>query len=434
MRQLGLVALMALVSQYTLAQSEVLDLGQVVRQGLAFSPIVKMAEATWNGTKATTNQAEKSLFPSIDLVTSGTFQKNPTRVGTSLTSNSDEIYSSALKLTQPLYRGGLLTNGIASANLNERIAEQSYISARQLTVAALVSAYYSLASAERRLAVAEDQRNVLQAYSQIVSRYEKIGRSRKMERLQASVNLSLGEAKRVIAERERTIASDNLKRLLGFENTDKPLSGRLQLVIAPAAPVALDQALAAAVAGNPDYKAFELKVQKQDYDNELELVEDFPSLNLEAQYGFRAPERPGWFEESSRFQSVGLNLVIPLFSGFTSMSKRQRHVQNIKFVRNQLEDQRLVLRQKLQNSLVNLSSEYTRLTAAESAATLGREALRLANSAYGQGTASSQDVLNAQQTRFESESLLIESQFSYLNALLSLRQLMGVDLEKIYGK
>jgi outer membrane protein TolC len=92
----------------------------------------------------------------------------------------------------------------------------------------------------------------------------------------------------------------------------------------------------------------------------------------------------------------------------------------------------LQLRQDVQSSISILTSEFQRLTAAQTAAEQGREALRLANAAFGQGVASSQDVLNAQQARYKSESLLIESQNSYLTALLKLRKLMGVNLEKVY--
>lgn len=432
MRRLALFCGMSLA---LVARADVLSLSSVVKKGLEFSPEIQKAESEWKSNQAITDQRERALFPTLDLNATATMKDDPARLNSANSlrqADTNESYDASLDLVQPLFRGGLILDGIASTKVAEEISRQNWYNVRQEAVESLVSGYYKLAENERRLRVAEEHSEVLKSYAEIVSRYEKIGRARRMDRLQAVVNLSLVESEKVKLKRDRIAASDELKRRLGLSEGGVPLEGQLQVSVAPSAPVKLEDAVAAALKNNPEYRSAVLKEQKQGYDNSLDFAADRPVLDLKASVGYLSPDRPNWFKEDSRYYSVGLSLKVPLFSGFSSMAKRRSHLELVKAEQRQVEISRLNIRQEIQAALEDLSSEYIRLNAAETAAGQGREALQLANSAYRQGTASSQDVLNAQRTRYDSEKVLIESQFSYLTALLKLRRLMGVDLEKVY--
>ncbi len=417
--------------------ADVLTLSSVVKRGLEFSPEIQKAEAEWKSNQAITDQRERALFPTLDLNATATMKDDPARLDNQNSlrqTDSSESYDASLQLVQPLFRGGLILDGIASTKLAEEISRQEWYNVRQKAVEALVSGYYTLAENERRLRVAEEHSEVLKSYADIVSRYEKIGRARRMDRLQAVVNLSLVESEKVKLKRDRIAASDELKRLLGLSEGGAPLEGQLQVSVAPSAPIDLEAAVEAALKNNPEYRSAVLKEQKQGYDNSLDFASDRPALDLRASVGYLSPDRPDWFKEDSRYYSVGLSLKVPIFSGLSSLAKRRSHIELLKAESKQVEITRLNIRQEIQAAREDLSSEYIRLNAAETAAGQGREALQLANAAYRQGTASSQDVLNAQRTRYDSEKVLIESQFSYLTALLNLRRLMGVDLEKVYAQ
>lgn len=420
------------------ATEGVLELPNVIRHGVDFSPELKSAEASLKYQSTQSLVAERSLFPKVSAELSNRFNKNPVvytaTSNSTITTTSAESYSAAIKLNQPLYKGGLLTAGIGSFDLAREIARQKVFSARQNAIKALISTYYDLAQAQEQLQVTTDQRQVLKTYADIVSRYVQIGRSRKMDQLQASVNLSLTEAELVKVDQQRTLASDSLKRLLGMPEGGQPLAGRLQITIAPAEPVDFQEAIRAAEANYPEFQIPLLEREKQSYDNDIDISADKPSLEFVGEWGYKAPDRPTWFDESSRYYSVGLNLSIPLFSGLTSVAKRQGYVQQNLVKEKAVETARLNLHHDLQQALVSLKNEFGHLTSAQTAVKQGREALELANNGYRQGTVSSQDVLNAQRSRYDAEKLLIDSQFAYLRALLDVRRLMGVDLEKVYEK
>lgn len=432
-----MVFLVALFLSLT-ANAQNLELKNVVRQGLDFSPEVKRAEATWKASQYGREQRERLLFPQIDLIASAALRDQPAQFNsTTNTFNnplSGELYDGYLRLIQPLYRGGALVNGIGRFKVAEEIERQRWFDTRQAAVESLVFAYYDFAKTERMLALTSEHAEVLKSYADIVSRYERIGRSRRMDRLQATVNLSLNSADQLDLDRRRTAAADALRRLLGAPESKPAIASDAKITIAAAATPTLEQAFQATVENNPELQIAELQRQRQEYENALDFVADKPQLNIEAQWGYRSDERPNWFEERYHYYSVGLVLTVPLFSGFSSLSKRRVHTEVLRESDRLVEIRRLDLRQRLQSFLTDVTSEFTRLTVAQTAVQQGREALQLATEAYRQGVASNQDVLNAQQTRYRSEQVLIESQFSYLRALLSLRRLMGVDLEKVYAQ
>ncbi|MGE0763343.1 MAG: TolC family protein [Bdellovibrionales bacterium] len=417
------------------AYAAVLELSQVVQQGLAFSPEVKKAEAQLSEAQSTTTQRKGLLAPKIDLYGSARLKEDPSRSSTSTSTfvGNDEEYDASVRLVQPLYRGGLLFNGIESYKLSEEIERQRLFDAKQAAVTQLVFAYYDLAQSEKELVAAEEQLEVLKIYADIVRRYEQNGRSRRMDRLQSEVNLSLTTADQVRLLRQRNVSSDMLKKLLGLGTGGEPLSGKMPTLPTAVPPPAFGLAYETMLKNNPEMKVAELTRQKTDFDNAIERAEDRPTLNIEGSYGYRAAERPDWFADNSNYYTIGLFLTVPLFSGFTSLAKRRVHAERLTQDERTIEVVRLDLRQRLQQSLLAQKSEYERLTTAQTAAKLGREALLLANNSFRQGVASNQDVLNAQRTRYDSERLLIESQFSYLRARLDVQRLLGTSLQQVYA-
>jgi outer membrane protein len=412
-----------------------MGLAEVVRQGLAFSPAVQKAEFGATEASAVVRQTQGKLFPQISILTKAEFKRDPSRITSAALQNQTiEAYDSALKLTQPILSGGAATNGIAQKKVEEEIARQKLFNSRQSAVIELVKAYYTLAQAEKKLEVIQAQGVVMKAYADIVRRYEGIGRARKMDRLQSSVNLALNDAARADLERERLMASSDLKKLLGHPQSGPVLAVETQKAITKIEPLTFSKAMDASIANNPELRYTELEKQKVDYENGVARAEDLPTLKLVGAWGFKAPDRPNWFEGDSRYYSVGLELEIPLFSGLTSIAKRRAQGAKLQSVERDVSLKRLELRGKIEEALSSLDSEMGRLGSAQTAAAQANEALLLANSAYRQAIATPQDVLTAQKANNDAQNLLITVEFAYRTALLNLRGLMGIDLEKVYAR
>ncbi|MBK9294653.1 MAG: TolC family protein [Oligoflexia bacterium] len=425
------------INSFVFAAPAPLTMKEALKKGIDYSVEIKKAKSQIKGAEAETSKNRGSLFPTINGVGSFT---NEQRSATFTTGSSSSLssalnantYKLGLTLSQPLYTSGLLTNGLSYYKSAEDIATQSYFSTKQSAVYNLVTGFYSLAQTQQLLDAAQSNKQVLKAYVDITTQYERIGRTRKMDQLQAKVNYTLSLADFETAQNNTKNALSNLNKLLG-ESNDRELKAQFQTVISPINKISLETAFGLALKDNPDIRSAQLKLEQVEYSEGIDLAADLPSLYLTGTGGYQSPDTANMFNSNSQYYSVGVSLTVPLFSGLSSLSKRSQYAEKKYQAEKDLQIAKDTLRANLENALHSLNSTKSQLDLAQTSVKEARVALDLANKAYKQGVASSQDVVNLQRTRYEAEKLFINSQFSYLQTLLQLRQYMGIDLEKAYA-
>jgi outer membrane protein len=419
------------------ATSGNLTIDSAIKKGLDYSPDVQKAEDNLKAATATLNKARGAFFPTINAVGAATNKTNSTTSTTSTIPNSissanGDTYQAGLTLNQPLYAGGLLTGGIGLYKSQEDIARQALFLAKETLLQSLLSAYYALVQSEMTLEAAQSNRDINKAFVDITNHYARIGRSRKMDELQAQANYSLSL---VDTEQNQVLLytnQSNMNRYLG-DPKSTPVKSSYRVTINPIGNLTLDQALETAGKSNPTILTDVLNIAVVDYNKEIDLSQDMPSLSLAATGGYQAPDVPDMWVSSSQYYSVGLNLTVPLFSGLTSLSKRTIYENQKYAAEKQLQSDKDTLRVAIESALDNIKSTQVQLDLAVRSVKEARQALDLANKGYKEGTAAVTDVTANQTTRYTAEKIFITAQFAYLTALLTLRQQMGIDLEKAYA-
>lgn len=411
-----------------------LTLKEFIKRGITYSPDLQGAESKVRGAEDTTDKTIGALFPTLNAVASAVNRKNATALTGAGGANGD-LYQAGLQLSQPLYAGGALTSGLNHSKASEEIAKQTYYSAKQTVAQTIIQTFYNLSQAELLLARAQENLAGLKAYLDITNRYNKIGRSKDTDFLQASVNFSLAKIDVSNSENNLRIAQQAAHRLLGFETggpDSEAIKSSFEIVIPPTTDLTPEKALEAALERNPSIKSLEKALEQVSYAEDVDLSVDFPSLYLNASSGFASPDRSSLFDGTSKTHSIGLNLTIPIFSGLTSISKRRIYSEQRFQAEKSLQSARDNLRAGIEGALSTLKSLQTQLEFARSSVKQGGSALETATRGYRDGTRSANDVVNLQTTRYNAEKLLVTTQFSYLSTLLNLQSLVGTDLEKTY--
>jgi outer membrane protein len=419
------------------ANSAPLSLGDLIRIGLRQNPAVKKAQSDLAAAQATTSEFRGALFPNISLNVSQTSNENPlTLTGVSTGTNTprySELYNAYLLATQPLYAGGGLTAAIDERRITEEIATLTKTSIVQATVQTIVGAYFGYAQQARLYKAALDNQNILDAYKNIITRFEHIGRARVTDRLLAEVNLVSAKAAvsdldaAVVAQKEilrQTLAMDELPEVdlesgSNITKTEKINAG---------------EAVSIAMKSNPDI----LNALKQppliDSEKDVDVSQDLPSLNLKGEYGYQSPDQSNWQDSSAQFGMIQVNLTVPLFSGLSSIYKRRSYELQKESATHAADTEKLLVESTLKQNLKLLTDTYESLELARDAAIKARNALEIGNRDFQRALISPQDVLTLQTTRYSAEQYFITTLFKYLNALLSVRQLMGINLEDSYAK
>lgn len=159
----------------------------------------------------------------------------------------------------------------------------------------------------------------------------------------------------------------------------------------------------------------------------------YPSLSLTAGYNYigQGPEMP-WFAKPadgvywSDFSAIGLNLRVPIFTGFGTRARvRQADVQ-IRSLQEDIKDTQLSLDLEYKNATTQIKNSLITIENQRENMTLAGEILSNTKNNYLQGLASLTDLLDA-------ENASIEAQNNYTSAVLDYK-LAEVALIKSKGE
>lgn len=414
-----------------------LTLHQLLQQGFNHNPDWISSRSFLRQKQGEQGYAEAQLFPKLDLKAEGRSYRDPVVYGAGgislIPPTNRELYATYLQLDQPLYKGGILTNGLAWKRAEVEKARQDLLNKKQQVSYDIIMGYISVIEWQRKKKLARENREVLSSYAKTVIQYANIGRSRRTDRMQAEISLALSESEVLAAENGFEAAKEALIRLTGCEDFQELAEDSSVISAKPLDQISYDQILQRALENNPEIQSFKKQVDVVVYDTKKDTAEDWPELSLTGIMGYRSPDRPNLITGSAEYYSVGLNLKIPLFSGFSMFSKRQVHAERRVQAETDLRRAQLSLRERVKVDLETMSREFERVKKTQTALNTAREAMTIALREYRSGLLSSTDVVNLQQSRYSAETQSLSSHIAYLKQIMNLRRELGTDLAKVYG-
>lgn len=178
-----------------------------------------------------------------------------------------------------------------------------------------------------------------------------------------------------------------------------------------------------------------LKKQEQLLTYQKKAIEAsyYPTLSLSAGYNFigQGPKMPIAAKPSdgvywSDFSSIGLNLKVPIFTGFGTRAKVRQADIDLQTVKEDLNDTKLSLDLAFANAKTQIDNSLITITNQKENAQLAKEVLENTRNNYVQGLASLTDLLDA-------ENALTEAQNNYTSAILEYK-LAEIQLIKSKGE
>jgi outer membrane protein TolC len=159
----------------------------------------------------------------------------------------------------------------------------------------------------------------------------------------------------------------------------------------------------------------------------------YPTLTLNGNYNyigqgqefplFAKPENGVYWSD---FASIGLNLRVPIFSGFGTRSRVRQAENDLKSIKEDLEDTKLALDLSFENAKKQIENSLITIKSQKENAKLAQDVLDNTNNNYSQGLAPLTDLIDA-------ENALIDAQNNYTNAILDYK-LAEIQLIKSKGE
>jgi outer membrane protein len=347
----------------------------------------------------------------VQLVAFG--QKWTSTAGVNLTQNifNQAVFTGlkAAKTTREFYR---INAQLTEEDVIERVANnyyQVYVQRQQLAV--IDSTY----------ANTEKVRNIIQG------QYDN-GLARKIDLDRMNVNLNNINTQRQQLINAVALQENTLKFYMGMP-IDTPIT--LPETQFEMTPVALSDK--PDVTQRTQYQLLQTQEKLLTLQRKAVVAEYYPTLSLTAGYNYigQGPELP-WFAKPadgvywSDFSSVGLNLNIPIFTGFGTRSRVRQATIDLKNIEEDLKDTRLALDLAYENARTQINNSIITINSQKENVKLAQEVLDNTQNNYRQGLASLTDLLDA-------ENSYIEAQNNYTNALLDFK-LAEIQLIKAKGE
>lgn len=313
----------------------------------------------------------------------------------------------ASKTTQQYYQ---LATGLTNEQVIEQVATQ----------------YYQVLVQRQKLTVTDSNIATTTRIKNIIEGQYKNGLAKKIDLDRTTVNLSNLQAQHQQLINGVELQENTLKFYMGLP-IETPIEIPASALENIRPQLSLDDHVPD-VKNLSDYKVLKKQEELLQLQKEATRAAYYPSLSLSGNYGYQGisnsfptGKSANWFD----YSSVGLNLKVPLFNGFSTRSKVRQNEIDIKKLHEDIKNTELSLNLTYQNARTQLRNSIITLNSQKDNVGLAEEVYSNTQNNYNQGLAPLTDLLDA-------ENSLTTAQNNYSTALLDYR-LAEIQLIKAQG-
>jgi len=418
MKRYVLLLLVLIGSAQPLYAAIPLTLDEAQGTALKNHPQIIEAKENLNGAEARTGQAVANYYPQISIAAD--WSRGRSYLTALQSAKTTEVNTEALYLKQIIYDFGRTSGAVEAARSNSAAADNALAITRQDVTLRVKNAFYLLLAAEKQVgAVTETVTSRAEVHRQAQEFFNQGIRAR-VDVARAEANLFTAKTALIRAENNRDIARLELANAMGMESL-----GERALVEPPLIPVIpvpeRSRAQQEAVQNRAELKQLttlksaayaNLKTAKGSY---------LPILSGSANIGYADRD----FPPTGNIWGVGLNLTMPLFSGFSSVEQVREVTANINGIEARLSNLKLQILKEVESAWLGGNEAAARMISTEKEVAAADESKMLAEGRYHEGVGSIIEVTDAQSQALDAQTAHIQSLYDYYTALARLDRAIG---------
>lgn len=417
------------------SQASAVDLLGVYELASTNDPQIQAAERRLEASTYQEAIARAGLLPQISASLNRNFgNAQPTLQDLDLPDNDIDSESYGISLRQSIYDDanyGRLTRARSSIAQ----ADADFDSAWQDFLLRTAQRYFDMLTAIDGLRFAQAEEKALQRqFEQAEQRFE-VGLSAVTDFLEARAAWDAARARVIVAENALENARELLRELTGTVFDDfRPLADELPL--SPPDPATAAAWVERALANRPELEAARRAVDVVDADLRIARAGHLPTLDLVGSYnrninnefvlrddlqneiGTVAFQNDSW--------QVGLQLNIPIFSGFSVQSQTRQTRVNREAASFELDSAQRAAVRETENAYRAVIAGIRQVEALQQALISAESALEATNAGFEVGTRTIVDVLLAEQRFFQAQRDHSQARHQYIVDSLALKRAAGV--------
>lgn len=310
--------------------------------------------------------------------------------------------------------------GVAQTNFSDA----QFSARRQDLILRLVAAYADAQYNEDQVALISAQRDAYAEQRRINDRMFEKGEGTRTDMLETQAKLDLAEAQLIEAQDNLATARNTLAAMIGQDVTQLDgLTDNFMLI--PSSVSTLEEWKSLAENNNAEIIAGKYSVEIADQEVKKNWAGHTPRLDLQGGYSRSKSDTLTNLNQEQVNKSIGVQLVIPLYSGGSVSAATRQAVANREKAKADLDGTTkrvMVELRKQYSALLSSAAKMDALIKSVDSATL---LVAATNQSVKDGIRINLDVLNAQQQLVTSKRDLAQARYNYLLAYLRLRNAAG---------
>lgn len=400
----------------------------------SFDPQYRAAEYELASARQGLPIARSVLFPQVSLSyansgVSGT-REFPNGFSQQVTTRVDyEAPQSALNLRMPLFNYEAWSR-VDQAAAQVTGAEASF-RARGLELAErVVTAYLQALEANAQLALADAEVQALQEQFKRAEQRLRRGEGTKTDEALALASLEMARARSSETREKVMLAAARLRRLTGRVPTFVlDILPSYQPQMSP--PYGLNEWTDKALAQSPVIEARTVAVEVARLGIRRVQAGHLPRVDLVGSIARSKNESLSNLDQSSNLRSLGIQVSVPLFSGFGVVASTRQAEAEMSRVEQELRNERENVELEIRRLLQLADAAAARVDALRNAVAAGETAVTGSTRAQSAGLVTQAEVLDARSRLFSSRRELAQAQYDHLAARMRMMLLAGEPMQRV---
>ena len=383
------------------------------------------ARATAEAAQYKAAQSDALALPSAQLNASASRADANTASGNNTTLNNVGL---TLDGSYPLYnRSNKAT--MAQAQKVLALARTDLATAEQDLIVRVAQAYFDVLAAQDTLAAARTGKTAISEQLASARRNFEVGTATITDTREAQARFDLSTARELVAENDLRTKQVVLDQLVGRSGVN-PDSLATPVVLPPLVPATAEAWLDSAEQRHPLIQKAQLAQDVARLETEKARAGHSPTVNLVGQIGGSNSGGTAITDAFGRSGNnlnarVGVQLSMPLFTGYAVQNRIKETVVLEEKARNDLEAARRGVRLGIRSAFLGVQSLQAQVKALEAAESSTKLALEATQLGYKVGVRVNLDVLNAQSQLFDTQRDLAKARYDVLVTGLKLRLAAG---------
>ena len=299
-------------------------------------------------------------------------------------------------------------------------------SAEQDLIIRVAQAYFDVLAAQDTLGTASANKAAIAEQLASAQRNFEVGTAPITDTREAQARFDLATAQEIAADNDLLTARIALDQLVGRNNV-VPRRLANPVALRPIKPESVEEWVRQADAAHPDIQLARLAFEIAELETARARADHFPTVDVVASASKSHVTDGGITTLSGTTDraSVGLQLNLPLFSGFSTENRIRETLLLQEKARNDLESAGRTVALETRRSFYNVRSGLAQVRALEAAESSNQLALEATQLGYDVGVRVNLDVLNAQKQLFDARRDLAKARYNVLVNGLRLLQASG---------